>query len=176
MKSSVNITSKEYFRALQIIYAALIAGQVLFGLIAVLVLKNSGAFIAEVDILKIFSILVPVVVVAGIAGSHFVFRSRLLKLKALKEIKEIMPQYRAALVVRYAFLEGPSFLSILSYLMTGNSFFLIVAALIIVLFLMLKPSRERAVNELALNPDNEKLIFNHDAIVEVAFTENDGEK
>jgi hypothetical protein len=158
-------TSKDYFRTLQIIYIALIAGQVLFGLMALFLHQMIGLDAGLNDLKSVFIYIVPIFIVGGYFASRILYKNSLKKAKSRASLIEKMSDYRAALVVRYALLEGPSFFAIVSYLITGYLPFLVMACFIIMIFFTMKPSKESAVSDLELNPYEEQSILDPDKII-----------
>lgn len=153
-------TSGEYFKVLQIIFYALVAGQVMFGFVALLLIQMAG-FNAELqDLENILLIIVCVFVFSGYLGSRIFFQVRMKSARARNSLAEKMDDYRGAVIIRFALLEGPSMLSIIAYLITGLWAFLIIAAFIIVIFFALRPTPDKAINDLQLNLNEEQIILN----------------
>jgi MFS family permease len=158
-------SSKEYFHALQIIYFALIAGQVLFGLLTFYLIQ-SGLFDGDQkDLRNIFIYIVPVFVVGGIFGSHIMFKKVLNEAKRKPSLYEKISAYRSALIVRYALLEGPSFFGIVVFLITGDYLFLGMNGLIIAVFFTLMPTVNRAVNDLELSANDTHTINDPNGVI-----------
>lgn len=140
-----------YFKALSILHLALVMGQVLFGAVAVF-LRMSGGFNTDMPELRdVFIYLVPVVIIAAIIAGNTIFKSRLAAAKEKGSLTEKLNDYRAALIVRYALLEGPSLLAIIAYLLTGELLFICIAGMAIIIFFILRPSKERLVKDLDLS-------------------------
>jgi hypothetical protein len=158
-------TSKEYFKTLQIIFYALITGQLLFGLVALFLHQKIGLDNGLNDLKNIFLYIVPIFIAGGYLSSRILFKNSLKTAKSRASLVEKMADYRAALVVRYALLEGPSFFAIVIYQITGYLPFLVMAGFIIVIFLTLKPAKERAVSDLELSPAEEQAILDPDRII-----------
>ncbi|MBP7496191.1 MAG: hypothetical protein KA792_00805 [Bacteroidales bacterium] len=151
-------TSKEYFRALSTIYYAMIAGQIFFVLISFFLVYKGIIKEQDKDLNDVFSIIIPVFVLGVIMSSNILFRNKLKKSKSKTLLIEKMNDYRSALLIRYALLEGPCFLSIVAYLLCGVNLFLMLAGVIILIFSFYKPSVNKAVIELELNQtDTESL-------------------
>ncbi len=151
-------SSKDFFRALQIIHIALIVGQVFFGLIIVF-LVSSGELDIELQELKmIFFIIVPIFVIGGYLGGKILFKKSMESAKQKPGLDEKLADYRSACIVRYALLEGPSMLAIIAYMLTAELSFIIIAAFIIAIFLTLRPSVDRAIIDLELNYDEVQKI------------------
>ena len=100
----------------------------------------------------------PAFVVVGIAGNILFFKAKLKQLKFKKDLSYKMEQYRVALLVSYALIEGPSILGIVAFLLTGNIVFLSLSILIILLFFVNKPSKYKFSLDLELSGDEKKLI------------------
>ena len=159
------LTSKEYFKSMLVIWFSLIGGQVFFGLIA-FYLNNNGSFNSREKGLKdIFIYLVPVFAVYGLVAGSIIFKKRLNSSKVKTSLLEKLNDYRAALIIRYALLEGTTFFSLVSYLMTGDLLFLYISILIIATFIIIKPSTKNVINDLELNPGEIQIISNPDSII-----------
>jgi hypothetical protein len=159
-------TSKEYFKILSILHSALLGGQLLFAMV-VFYLNMNGQFSNDDsgEIGSIFQFLVPAIIVAGVFGSSVLFKVQLKSIKAKPELKDKLNDYRGASLIKYAMLEAPSMFAIVCYLLTVNIIFLGYAGLIIVLFLLNRPSPESAVNDLELNQSDKMKILDPNAIV-----------
>jgi MFS family permease len=162
---TTNETSKVYFKSLAIIYIAVIISQVFLGLVFYYLnhVSQNKTFPAELN--KIFLILIPVLIVGAIVGSAVILRFRLKKLIEKADLKEKLREYRVTLLVNYAILEGPALLSLGCYYITANIIYLGLAGLIIVIFSINKPSKERVAYDLDLNPGERAIIEDPDAIV-----------
>ena len=164
-------TSKEYFRSLRIIYFAVIAGQVIFGMVAVFINQEVQLNSALDQIRDVLIYIVPLIAIGGILGSNLVFKSRLKLLKSRVSLIEKTADYRAALIVRYALLEGPSFFALVIYFLTGDVLFLGVAGLIIVVFLAIRPTIERVASDLDLNLNDKQAINDPNRVIAEIKTE-----
>lgn len=159
------ITSKEYFRILNILYFGLLSGQFFFAVVT-LFLNLSGTMNQEGSSLRdIFIIVVPIFIIGGIYGSLTVFKTKLSAIKNKIELKEKMSDYRAACIIKWALLEFPSFFAILVYFITGDILFLGMAALVVGYFISIKPSLEKTTNELELDYADKIKIEDPDSVI-----------
>jgi len=165
-------TSTEYFRALQIIYYALATCQILFALIVYYL--NGFKEYYDDGFSDTFLYIVPAVMATAVVGSNFFIKKRLTACRSLKTLEEKMNAYRSIVIMGYAFLEVPSMLAIVSYLVTNNWLFLTMAGLMIVIFLSSKPAVEKAIRDLELNPTERDTLSNPKAIVASVRLQNDG--
>ena len=152
------LTPREYFKTMFVIWLALIGGQVFFGIIT-FYLNNNGSYDPQEKNLKdIFTYLVPVFAFYGV-------KKRLSLSKSKTSLLQKLNDYRAALIIRYALLEGATFFSLVSYLMTGDQLFLYISISIIAIFIIIKPSIQNVINDLELNPGEIHIISNPDSII-----------
>lgn len=158
-------TSQEYFKLMQIIYFALITGQIIFAIISFYLSNTENFDFSTKELDKIFIYIVLIFVVGGFSGSTLFFRYKLSRIKNKTSLIEKMTEYRSALIIRYALLETPSFFSLIAYLLTGNILFLGLSAIIILFFLTIKPTKNRTIFELKLNVNERQTINNNNAII-----------
>lgn len=140
----------EIIKQSQIICAALIMGQLLFLGIAFFILNQNGKGLGDKELVEVLYFVVAALVVGSVSGSFMVFRSKLASLKVLENLQQKIAQYRAAQIIRWALLEGPSFFSIIAYILTGDIVFAVVSIAIIVLFIPTFPSKGRFEKEMEL--------------------------
>jgi hypothetical protein len=160
----ISQTSREYFKSLQIIFLALLAGQVIFAAVAYWL--RSGQFVSVTEQLGSgFIFIVPAFIAGGLAAGWLIFKSRIRAAAEKTSLMEKMSDYRAVLIIRFAFLEGPTMLAVVAYLITGNQWFLGMAVIVMLVFLFLRPSRTRAVKDLQLNPFEEQALMDPDRVI-----------
>jgi len=163
--STKKVTSKEYFKILDILYFSLLAGQIIFAIIT-LYLTLSGTINSQhKEFRDIFLILVPIFVAVGIYASNIMFKNKINLAKEKLSLIEKMSDYRSALLLRWALLEFPSFFSIIAFFLTGDFFFLGISALIIVFFINIKPNIDKVSIDLELSIGDKMTINDPDAII-----------
>ena len=136
-------------KTINIIYLALIGGQLMFMAVAFFAANEVNADTQSIN--ETLQLVIPFVVLGGLSVSSFVFKSLLDKIdkKAAFDIK--INSYRGALIVRYALLEGPSLLAIVGYLFTQNPLFLGMSGIMILAFLYFRPTRDKIAQDLELS-------------------------
>lgn len=162
---AIQLTSKQYFSGITIIYFALLLGQLFFVAMAMFLQFSTNAFPGDEKLGYIFLMVASVFAVGGYFASQMVFKKRLAYLINEQNLMRKMSAYRAALIIRWALLEGPCFLSIVMFMITGNIFLLGLAVVMILIFLAVKPSMEKLIFDLQLNAMDEKTIRNPESIV-----------
>lgn len=156
---------KQYFSMLNILHIAMLVGQ-LFFIIVVLVLLSSGAWEAILtEETNLFLIIAAVVSASGFYAGNFVYDKQLELIKELSDFREQLAKLRVSIIIRFALLEGPMFLIILFYLLTGSWLFMVFAVLLILLFLKLKPNKEQLISELELSDEDKKLLDDPETII-----------
>lgn len=156
---NIKQTSGTYFRSLTIVFYALIIGQVFFGLISLFLVTTNNFKLDGADLRSVFIYIIPVFALGGFISSNLVFKNRLKAIDKESNLEIKLADYRAALVVRYALLEGPSIFAIVVHLVTGDTIFILLAAFIVLYFLTIRPNKEKAVSDLNLDTNEEQIIY-----------------
>jgi hypothetical protein len=151
--------SGQYFKTLKIMHFAMLVGQVLFLFISIFLINVNGPFVVnDKELSGIFKFVVPFFAIAGLITSNFIYKSRLASIKIQSFLVKKINDYRAALILRYALLEGPSLLAIIVYLIFGDILFLSTAVLIMLYFLVIRPTTEKALEHLELNSEDARIM------------------
>ena len=158
------VTSKQYFRALSIIYYALMIGPLIF-VGVVLFLKSEIALNINPKLEFIITFITPVVVVVGFFFSRSFFKNQLEKIKRENDLILKMQKYRSALIIKYSILEFCLLIPAIATLLTENTIFLVFSIIVALLFFVDKPSAIRAARELELHPDDVQRLYNPDEII-----------
>ena len=156
---SEKLTFRDYIKSLQIVYVALIIGPVLFALMSFLLqLKGFGTVSYETHVLMI--IIIPIFLFAGVVGSYIIPKKKLKDCIDKPTLKEKLNAYRSVLIIKYAFIEGSSFLAIVAYLVSGDLIFLFLTVFLLLIFLAYMPLKMNIHMDLELNYDEIQLINN----------------
>ena len=137
---------------LTIIHLALFVGVLLFGIVALTIKPEKGIIL---DASNVFMFVVPIMAAAAIGGGRFLYRQLLKTAIAKPTVKEKLATYQVAFIARFALLDGVSFLSIMAYLNTGNLFYLLVVGVMLTLFIILRPTKDRIFTDLNLTYDEQ---------------------
>src|SRR5271168_4082660 len=128
-----------FVKMIAIIHAALLIGQVLFGIVAFAETKST------VFNLKLgsdpFFYIVPFLIVAGMLSGSFLFTQQISKLADKNSLNEKLAGYQKALIVRFAIAEGPSLLGIVGYMLSGNVIYLILVGINVLYFIRIRPTK-----------------------------------
>ena len=151
-------TPKNALKTTSIIHLALIAGQVLFMIVAYITNKNIKYFDYKDSRNDVFFYIAPLMAITCTVVGGFLFNQQLGKFHRQaadsgKTLSEKLQAYQSALIVRYALLEGPSLFGIVCFLITGNLFYLLISACLIITMISLRPSVNAAEAYLQLSYD-----------------------
>ena len=138
---------KEFQKSSAIIFFTMLVGLIFFALTSLAIHKYGGAMV-NAELRTIGFVAVPFFVLAGIVSSRF-FSNRLMGKAILEQdVEEKFNKYRTALIVRLALLEAPGFLAIVTFLLTGERFFLGFLGILLFYFVTLFPSEPKIMSEL----------------------------
>jgi hypothetical protein len=142
-------TPQGFIKSMSVIHLALLAGQVVFGIVAFA--QSGKVYFGIRDTGDVLIFIVPVVAIGGFVAGYVLFQQQLIALRNKNSFGEKIIGYQTALIVRFALLEGPSLLAIVAYLLNGNLYYLSIAGLLVLYFLTLRPTLEKVENDLDLN-------------------------
>ena len=161
---TIKQTSKEYFKTLSIIHAALTIGPVVFGLIIFLVVSLSHTNALN-ELTKIFYYVVPIITVIALLSANIFYKSKLKTFKDSDSLQNKLTTYRGLLIMRYASAEGASFFAVVAAFITETPFFLIFVGLLLLLMIYWRPTRESLKADLQLSVQEVSAIDDPDAVV-----------
>lgn len=153
----------QYFRALQILFFALLIGQISVVIVLYLTYEPRESDASQDVTTFKLALTILLALLAGI--SFFMNRKKLESARAQTTLKEKLSDYRAASILKWAPLEGGALISAVLFFVTGNVFFLGFATMMIVFFATQFPSRQRIINDLDLTATEQIILDDPDAVV-----------
>lgn len=171
MTTTTEVTTRSYFRSLVILHIALIAGQVIFGMTGFMVklvsqdAVSDKTLVCSPEVYPGIQYLILALALLGLGASWLLFSSRLRILKGLSSPAEQYKGYRSACILRYALLEGPSLIALVLFLVTGDYLLLAVPAFIILVFIMIRPTKATLMQHLQPAYDQQMLLDDPDAVL-----------
>ena len=145
--------NSNYLKALSVLYTALLSGQIIFALLA-FALVSTGNFASKMPQAEnIFFILVPALIISARLGGTAMYKKKIQEALNAGTLTEKLALYRAATITRCALLEGSVLFAIITYLLTNKIALLAFAAGGLLLFYMLKPTKEKIINELNISAE-----------------------
>lgn len=108
----------------------------------------------------------------GMLGHKAIASKRMEAIKKQKELTAKTAGYRSVLILRWALIEGPSFLGIVFYTLSGSIVLLVLIVLLVGFFITLKPGIDKMINEMELSREEQKLVENPEAVIAEATNTN----
>uniref|UniRef100_UPI0032163206 hypothetical protein n=1 Tax=uncultured Draconibacterium sp. TaxID=1573823 RepID=UPI0032163206 len=159
------MTSKDFFKSIQIIHFALMTGLIFFGAITFYLNYSGLAIENETEMNTAFMYVVPIFTISGIFASNFLFKQRLKNCVKQSTLKEKLNEYRSALIIKFAIIEGSSFFVVIAYYLTGQYIYLGFLGLLLIIFVTYRPTKEKAIMDLELSHLDKQLIHDSDATI-----------
>lgn len=134
--------SAEQIKSVQIIFWALLFGQIMFLFISVFLIQ-SGNVKPNEDLFLILFIVNLMIITPAIVLGPMIYRGFIERANSKKLIEEKFMLYRQGVIIKLAMVEAPTIFSIVGYLLTGSVIFLILAIGVLILFFFHKPTLEK---------------------------------
>jgi hypothetical protein len=158
MNTSNNFGSQ--LRAMNVISMAVMAGLLVFLMVAVY-LRYSAVFSGADDRLdNIFKFAVPAVIFVAYILSKVLFKVTIEKIDAATDLRQKLAKYMMAHIISLMVLELPGIFAVVAYLLTGRLLYLGFAILMVFAIIFARPTRFRLINDLKLSREEEELLSN----------------
>ena len=145
-------TQPPYLKSLKILHLALLAGQVIFTLIAILLVYGK-AF--QSDLTEISNELLIAAAAFGLILTllgNTIYKKKIDRLRDTPiNLYEKLDTYRATSIMRWAMIEAPVLLSIIFFLLTGNQQILAVVVVLIIFFVTTRPQLKKISEQLNIS-------------------------
>ncbi len=152
-----SVAAKKSFQSTQVIYYALLAGQLLFATIIILVINQpTGAF--KIELSDTFTLISVLATVSVLALSNFIYNRQIMRASHMDTLAQVLPHLTTTTILRAAPIEGVNLLNLVFLMMTNNPFFLLPFALGILIFLSVRPTIDLLRRDYNLGEDTLKLI------------------
>lgn len=141
------------YKSLLVIYYALLAGVVLFTAFILIIPLEP-----QVDLHNYLRFVVIGITLLSYLVGQVINKNQLAKINDLDSLEKKLSQYQIASIIKWAVLEGAILLTIISYGLTRNFLYLGIFILMIVIFILHRPSIKLISSELSLSPEEIKRI------------------
>lgn len=153
-QNSSNISPKNFIKTLTIIHAAFIIGPLIFSFI--ILFLSSEISIFNTDNIPVTYYVIPFVALLIIyAGLRF-FKNQISKIEKTLPLNQKLASYQTAFIIKCASVEAPAFLCIMLTILTGETVFVIIAWMILLLLYKFRPTKEKIIENLSLSFDERK--------------------
>ena len=141
---------KDFSTRLNIIYFAMIGSGLFFLIVSYFIKNQNGKFDVDDEFKRILQIGLLVIIITLPQVSNFIYKKQLERAVAEKDLPAKLNSYFVANLIKFALLEAPGLMSIAFYFITGDYLFLIGYILILVLFLINRPTDQKLIEHLQL--------------------------
>lgn len=135
-------------KTLQIITLALPAGIIMFLAVSFLVNTQPLIVLPANEQSPVLTYIALAMAVASVFLSNVLFQNALSKIDTGLPLRKKFPLYTSAYIVRFALLEGAGLFNVTVFLLTGVLLHALIAAVIILLMLVLRPQRQKTIDDL----------------------------
>jgi hypothetical protein len=139
------------FKVLQLLHRAMLAGMLLFSIIALYITITRQTTHVTISTGKALQIAVIAVAFLSVSGGFFLFNKRMQLTANMPIASERMGVYRMSAIIRWAMIEVPVMFAIISFVLTGNYAFLALALAIMMVFVYTAPSKNKIIQQLQLD-------------------------
>lgn len=162
---SRKINSKEYFRTLSLIYYGQLSAMILLALVAYYLIQQGDAGAENNDLAISFQKIIMIVIPISLGAGYILFRILLRGIKPEMPLIYKMKKYFSANLIRSAFLEIPGLFVSVAAIITSHFLFLLIVPLILILFLLFRPTRSVIAQELGLSAGEHAQLEDPKAII-----------
>jgi hypothetical protein len=159
------INSKEYFRTLNLIYFGQLSAMILLALVAYYLIQQGTLGPENNELAITLQKIILVVIPLSLAGGYFLFRILLRSVKPEMPIIHKMKKYASANLIRSAFLEIPGLFLSVAAIITAHALFLLIVPIILIVFLLFRPTRSVIAQELGLTVEERAKLEDPEAII-----------
>jgi hypothetical protein len=156
-KTAFNLRNN--FKQLKIIFYGLAAGQLFFFLVVFIIEKNWSNQLSG-EQLNIVKFIIPILILTALISSRIIYNQRIKYADKSVIIQKKFSSFKINNIVRWAQLESANILSSLAYLLTGYYLYAILSLILLLLYLINIPTKERFIFEYELTPDELSLVRN----------------
>ena len=144
-------------KSLNVIYLALILGQLIF--MGIVIFLSSGT-IPDSENMSLLRTFIPVVSVSTAAISYVIYNKRREEGAEIEDLTEKTLHYRVSNIIRWAVVEAGNLFVIVSVLLTGSTFFVLFFILGMAVFIVYRPTVKGFVNDYNLSTSEENVLSN----------------
>ncbi|WP_149275947.1 hypothetical protein [Pareuzebyella sediminis] len=151
----MGLQPKNFLKTLALLHLALCLGLVTFALGT---FWKNGSFQADLNDGNMLIYLVPVLGATAYFLSQYIYGNLIRQIGPDDPLSAKLKKFMTAAIIKYAVLEGASFLAFLSYFFSGNAMFFVIGLFLLIYLYFQKPSKTKVVNQLPLTFAEQKLF------------------
>ncbi len=155
----MNPTSKSVLTSLNMIYFSLIMMMTLFGAV-VFFLTTSGDITQDPELALILRYVLFALLPIGVGAGYFIFKQWMNTISPALSLREKLMKYQTAVLIRSGCFEMPGLFGAVATLITGDLSFLLFTAIVIILFLLLRPTLYTITTDMNLSQKERAILEN----------------
>jgi hypothetical protein len=159
------ITSKQYFQTVTLVYWIQAFSLLLFSSVIYFLIVSGSKSSAPATNAAGWSFALPVVLLIALASSYFLFRYMVKGISPKLRLQEKMPKYASAILIRSALIQLPGLFAALVAFMTFEVYYLGGSLMMVLVFLVLRPSKQTAAEDLQLSQKERTQLDNPVAVI-----------
>jgi hypothetical protein len=157
----MNFSLKQSYRALKLIYASLISGLILFQLVTILMNDLAIPGIQEgFDVLNLVSAVLILMIPAG----KMVSDRQVQTIDASAPLQSRFSKLQTAMIMRWAWIEGPAIFSIVVFLLLNDGKQLLLFLVCLVAFILAYPAKTKVADMLKLSEEEKREFHSFDSL------------
>jgi len=162
MKEIENLSANknQLFKQLDIVFIGLITGQLMFLAVTFYMHYQSLLTFTLYPAVKAMFSFAVVAVIGFIPLGYFLYGAKCKQSSNLNTLDEKLILYRTATMLRLMLFESGGFISLIAYFLTGSNQYVVLLGIVLIAFLINKPSKHRAISDLQLNEQESNIVLN----------------
>jgi len=150
---NLSLDPKKFVKILVFIHLSLFMGQVLFAAVCLFISVRPVLDLKPVN--DVFFFIAPFLILSGILAGSFLFKTLKAKVAEKQTLIEKLRAYQTAMIVRFAFGEGPSLFGLVCFLLTHNLYYLFCVGVNLIYFIIIRPTKFNIHDDLALSYEDQ---------------------
>ncbi len=152
---------RQFFTQLRLTFFAFLAGIILFMVSVLIVTQSADPKSHSLD--TVLLVAAPLSSMALLLVAHRLFQGRVKAAQGAAKLFEKMDAYQSATMLRFLLLDGAAFIQLIAFFLTENRIFLPITLVVATLFMLYRPTMDRFIRDMALNPVEAKVMRDHAA-------------
>ncbi len=151
--------SKDFLNTIGTLHLSMTFGIVIASLVAYYFsLQDINLEIIPEESMQIVQWLLVLVTIAFIAVSQYLKSTGLASINRETDLAHKLPKYQSVMLKKLAILEGIALLLVIMYFLSSNTFFLVLASVMVISMLVDYPSKNKIIQELQLDDEESAKI------------------
>jgi len=151
-----NKQPKDFMKSLQIVHIFLLTGVIGFGIYVFLSAKDQLFFSYQED--KAFLYLAIIISFIGNLASKSLYAKLLKQISPKADFSEKAVRYSTAHIFRVAMLAFPALMCIIFTMQSNNSFYYILAGVLVFMMVVIFPTKDKFANDAALTSNEKSML------------------